>query len=876
MQGVERRYFGSFDKPDDNSLAVEHRADPQTGVRRTYIVGYAAKFGTDSLLLGDFIERLAPSAFDIVKAGKDDKGRPLNTRCLFNHDPNHLLGRFPTTMKMTVDKIGLRYECLLPESRKDVEEMISRGDLRGSSFSFVCAEGGERWSNEDGQSIRTVTKIKALLDVSPVTYPAYDDATVAIAKRSYEVFSSEKKQAVEVRSNVASEIEKTRAFLDERRGFCATGPGGGIDNTCGSKTSMPGDGSATSYGASVGALIGANVGLVAGLPGVLAGAAVGGLFGAVVGYVGGSANKKLYESAKQTLGVTEKGIVAASNSMKPSGNRHASVVILDSQSIAIMGPSNDVAVISAGKAVNPSDTSKSSLHYIPIGNDDPGKTAVSLAKSAGVKSVSSEAKNDAQVKSLENAGFKKITERGTLSSAIYWKKVSSSKSSRSYEDLMKFFESRAFCSTGQGNGIDNSCGAKTMSAPDKDGGGGKALDANDPVAVKAFLEEMARETGKDISGRPVAQKSVNTAVGGKAPAAPSDAPKSLEQQRLEAAGLWDDKIDPAVNAPYDDMGHGGYVLDLQREVTIPGTNQKTKINVDDPDQVKEYITLAAKTAGQTTDEFMKSNRFGGTLMKLTPHDKVKLFGGANHQYAHKGSRSGGWGNKEYDEAAKRIGSTLRAAGVDPQKLSHAVREYAKANKLDPKNEMYSGLRTYQRDPREFMQWAYKRLDHYGQGYRSNYEELMKFFESRGFCPTGKDGGVDNSCGGGVNVGKQPPGKYMEWSKGKDKEAQDFIDKARKDQTLSAGKDGGKSDDGGGVQTWSKGDHFPWTVKQVGDEDGHVQGQHPDGSKTEKYPFKDGKTSDALKKVSDEIKRRKDSRADQVVADTLKFLMDRRV
>jgi hypothetical protein len=148
--------------------------------------------------------------------------------------------------------------------------------------------------------------------------------------------------------------------------------------------------------------------------------------------------------------------------------------------------------------------------------------------------------------------------------------------------------------------------------------------------------------------------------------------------------------------------------------------------------------------------------------------------------------------------------------------------------------------------------------------------------SRGFCPTGSGGGVDNSCGGGgANVGSQPPSKYMEWSKGKDKEAQDFIDKARKDQTLAAGKDGGKSDDGGGVQTWSKGDSFPWTVKQVGDTDGHVQGQHPDGSKTEKYPFKGGKTSDALKKVSDEIKRRKGSRADQVVADTLKFLKDRR-
>jgi len=41
-----------------------------------------------------------------------------------------------------------------------------------------------------------------------------------------------------------------------------------------------------------------------------------------------------------------------------------------------------------------------------------------------------------------------------------------------YVDLTGKKQSRAFCATGQGNGIDNSCGAKIMSAPDKDGGGG--------------------------------------------------------------------------------------------------------------------------------------------------------------------------------------------------------------------------------------------------------------------------------------------------------------------------------------------------------------------------------------------------------------------
>jgi hypothetical protein len=163
-----------------------------------------------------------------------------------------------------------------------------------------------------------------------------------------------------------------------------------------------------------------------------------------------------------------------------------------------------------------------------------------------------------------------------------------------------------------------------------------------------------------------------------------------------------------------------------------------------------------------------------------------------------------------------------------------------------------------------------------------YQEFIA--ERRGFCPTGPGGGVDNSCGASASGGDS--GKYKEWKKGdhldksKEKDAQDFLDKARTDQLARGGKDGGKSDDGGGVQTWSKGDHFPWTAKQVGDTDGYVQGLHPDGSKTEKYPFAGGKTADAYAKLSEELKGRvkKDKRSTDpsaVASEMLRFLKDRR-
>jgi HK97 family phage prohead protease len=236
--GVERRYLGNFsytEKADPNLLRVERRADPETGKPRTYLVGYAAVFGKDSLMLGDFIERIHPDAFQIVKDRQDEDGKPLETRCLFNHSPDHLLGRFPTTMRMTVDDKGLRYECLLPESRGDLAELVQRGDLKGSSFSFVVSpDGGEEWKTENGQSIRIVKKIRALLDCGPVTYPAYGDASVSVAKRSYEAHVATARP-VKRRdlSDVVERAKGLRSFLAERRD-CGRDEGGrfGSGNKC--------------------------------------------------------------------------------------------------------------------------------------------------------------------------------------------------------------------------------------------------------------------------------------------------------------------------------------------------------------------------------------------------------------------------------------------------------------------------------------------------------------------------------------------------------------------------------------------------------------------------------------------------------------------
>lgn len=185
---IERRSLYEESEGTMPLLRIESRSQDGAAESR-WIVGYAAKFGVNSLDLGEFTERIHPDAFGLVSERRGRK-KPLETRALWNHDPNFPLARYPGTLTMSVDEVGLRYEFPVPDTTygRDLAANIEAGIVRGSSFSFQIAPGGESWSIEEGRSIRTVTKIDSLIDVGPVTFPAYPDADAKVAKRSYDAF----------------------------------------------------------------------------------------------------------------------------------------------------------------------------------------------------------------------------------------------------------------------------------------------------------------------------------------------------------------------------------------------------------------------------------------------------------------------------------------------------------------------------------------------------------------------------------------------------------------------------------------------------------------------------------------------------------------
>lgn len=166
-----------------NPEPVHLRAD---GNEEKSIGGYAAKFNIDTNL-GWMTESIAPGAFDDVLG--DD------VRCLFNHDPNQVIGRTKSgTLVIEQDETGLRYDNKMSMTSPialHVMDAVQRKDVSQSSFAFSIGE--ESWEKrKSGEGFdywhRTIMKCQRLYDVSPVTYPAYDDATVEELSASLDSF----------------------------------------------------------------------------------------------------------------------------------------------------------------------------------------------------------------------------------------------------------------------------------------------------------------------------------------------------------------------------------------------------------------------------------------------------------------------------------------------------------------------------------------------------------------------------------------------------------------------------------------------------------------------------------------------------------------
>jgi len=157
LAGIEQRKA-----PADTA----YRSASMAAGEEMVLEGYAALFNVEADI-GRFREMIAPGAFDEVM--EDD------VRLLLNHEGAPLARTINNTLQLSTDDTGLHYRATLVNTQagRDLYEMVKRGDITQSSFGFTIKE-----QETDGEGLHIVTKVGRLLDVSPVTYPAYKQSTV--------------------------------------------------------------------------------------------------------------------------------------------------------------------------------------------------------------------------------------------------------------------------------------------------------------------------------------------------------------------------------------------------------------------------------------------------------------------------------------------------------------------------------------------------------------------------------------------------------------------------------------------------------------------------------------------------------------------------
>ena len=150
---------------------------------------------------------------EVIESGALDSTNLNDVRLCLNHDTSYVYARSRrnnpnSTMRLNVTQQGLEInaDLAVEESPKaqDFYSAVKRGDIDKMSFMFSIDE--ERWEDlESDHPTRHILKIGSVVEVSAVTFPAYD--TTSIDARSKEALESARSAVETARQQNATSLE---------------------------------------------------------------------------------------------------------------------------------------------------------------------------------------------------------------------------------------------------------------------------------------------------------------------------------------------------------------------------------------------------------------------------------------------------------------------------------------------------------------------------------------------------------------------------------------------------------------------------------------------------------------------------------------------
>lgn len=157
---------------------------------------------------------------EIIEQGALDAADLKDVRFIINHD----LTRIPlarsrnnnngksSTMHLDVDEKGMKIEVLLDTERNSearaLYSAVDRGDISGMSFWLMVAKGGDKWDNvRSDHPLRHVNKIIRVVEVSAVSFPAYEGTEIDVRSTDEKALENAKRVLENARSLHKKSVE---------------------------------------------------------------------------------------------------------------------------------------------------------------------------------------------------------------------------------------------------------------------------------------------------------------------------------------------------------------------------------------------------------------------------------------------------------------------------------------------------------------------------------------------------------------------------------------------------------------------------------------------------------------------------------------------
>lgn len=176
-------------KPEIRMMEVRAAENPPDG--KMIVEGYAIVFNIPQK------RTYGKQSFtETIKSGSLSKTDMKDVPMRYNHnDSIMIMARTRNkSLQLITDEKGLKIiaELIDTQSNRDLYKGIQAGLIDKMSFAFAVADKGDIWSFGDTETVREVTDIDKLYDVSIVDMPFYDDTS--IYARTLDLLDSEQRR----------------------------------------------------------------------------------------------------------------------------------------------------------------------------------------------------------------------------------------------------------------------------------------------------------------------------------------------------------------------------------------------------------------------------------------------------------------------------------------------------------------------------------------------------------------------------------------------------------------------------------------------------------------------------------------------------------